>query len=49
MLSEVPLIIASFYLAYNKLLKDQIFYTSVECLLIVIASTVFSLVDIYKP
>lgn len=29
LLCEVPVLIAAFYLAYNKLLKDQIFYTSV--------------------
>lgn len=48
-LAEVPLLIAAFYLSYNKLLKDQIFYTSVECLLVVIFSIIISLIDIHKP
>ncbi len=29
LLSELPVIIAAFYLIYNKLLKDQVFYTAV--------------------
>lgn len=39
----------AFDLAYNKLLKDQVFYSSVEALLVTIFSIVVSLIDIYKP
>jgi hypothetical protein len=48
-LSELPAIIASFYLAYNKLLKDQVFYSACEALIITLVSLLLSLIDIYKP
>jgi len=43
------MIIASFYLAYSKMLKDQVFYTSCECLVVTLTATVIALIDIYKP
>lgn len=45
---EIPIIVASFSLAYNKLLKDQLFYTSVEALVITCISAILTLIDIYK-
>jgi hypothetical protein len=47
-LCEIPMIIASFTLIYNKRMKDQTFYTCVECLTITIITIIVSLVDIYK-
>lgn len=43
------MLIAAFYLAYNKILKDQIFYTAVEALAVTVLSSLFALIDIYKP
>ena len=33
---------------FNKLYKDQTFYTSIEVFIVTIISIVFSLIDIYK-
>lgn len=46
--AQIPVLAGAFYLAYNKLLKDQVFYTSVETLIVTVFSIVFELVDIYK-
>jgi hypothetical protein len=48
LLSEIPMLISCFYLIYGKILKDQLFYSSVECLVITIISILISLIDIYK-
>lgn len=47
--AQIPVLAGAFYLAYNKLLKDQVFYSSVETLIVTVASIVFELADIYKP
>ena len=47
--SEILILVAAFDLAYNKLLKDQVFYTAVETLIVTVISIVVSLIDIYKP
>lgn len=47
-LCEVVAIAASWLLIQNKVMKDQVFYTSVECLIISLICIVFSAVDIYK-
>lgn len=49
LLAELPAIVAAFYLAYNKLLKDQLFYSAVETLIVTVVSLLLALVDIYKP
>ena len=49
LLAELPAIVAAFYLAYNKLLKDQLFYSAVETLIVTVVSVLLALVDIYKP
>lgn len=49
LLSELPVMAAAFYLVYNKLLKDQVFYTAVEVLLVTTISIIIALFDIYKP
>lgn len=49
LIAEIPALVAAFYLAYNKLLKDQIFYTAVETLIVTVTSLLFALIDIYKP
>jgi hypothetical protein len=49
LLSELLVIVASFYLAYYKLLKDQVFYTACEALIVTLTSIFVSLIDIYKP
>ena len=47
-LCQVPMMICSFSLAYKKLIKDQLFYTSIECLVVTIACAVLLLIDIFK-
>ena len=46
--SEVLVLAGAFYLTYNKLLKDQVFYTAVEVIIVTIASIIIALCDIYK-
>lgn len=48
-LCEILAIVGFFYLVYNKSLKDQIFYTAVEGLIVTILIALVSLIDIYKP
>jgi len=43
------MIIGSFSLAYTKIQKDQMFYTSIECLIVTLTCAITSLIDIYKP
>ena len=45
---EILAVVSFWYLIYNKSLKDQIFYTSVEGLLVSIIAALFALIDIYK-
>ena len=40
--------VGTFSLIYKKVLKDQLFYTSVECLIITITCAVLLLIDIFK-
>ncbi len=40
--------VCSFSLVYKKLLRDQLFYTSIECLILTIACAVLLLIDIFK-
>lgn len=47
--AQIPVLAGAFYLTYNKLLKDQVFYSAVEVLIVTVASIIFELVDIYKP
>lgn len=35
-------------LVYNKLLKDQMFYTCIEALIITAVAIILSLIDVYK-
>lgn len=46
--SELPILAAAFYLVYNKILKDQVFYTSIEVLIVTVVSIIIALIDIYK-
>lgn len=46
--SEIPALVGCWFLVYNKTLKDQTFYTSIEGLVVTIVAIVFSLLDIYK-
>lgn len=47
-LSQIPMLICCFSLVYKKLQKDQLFYTSIECLIITIGSVAILLIDIFK-
>ena len=47
--SEILVLVACWSLIYNKSLKDQIFYSSLEGLIITLCSIAITLVDIYKP
>lgn len=40
--------VCSFSLVYKKMIKDQLFYSSVECLIITVFSAIILLVDIFK-
>jgi len=42
------MMVGTFSLIYKKVLKDQLFYTSVECLIITITCAVLLLIDIFK-
>ena len=46
--AEAPVMGGCFYLTYNKLYKDQLFYTSVEVVVVCIITVLLSLLDIYK-
>lgn len=46
--SEVPAIAACWFLVYNKTLKDQIFYSSIEAVIVTVIAALFALIDIYK-
>ena len=46
--AEAPVVGGCFYLTYNKLYKDQLFYTSVEVVVVVMITVLVSLLDIYK-
>lgn len=46
--SEIPAIVACWSLVYNKTLKDQTFYTSIEGLVVTVIAIIFTLIDIYK-
>jgi len=45
---EIPAIVAAFSLVYLKLLKDQMFYSCVECLIVTVIAALVSLIDIHK-
>lgn len=47
-LCQVPMMICSFSLAYKKLIKDQLFYTSIECLIMTVTCALILLIDIFK-
>lgn len=47
-LTQIPVLVASFYLVYNKMLKDQLFYSCCECLAVTVISIVISMIDIHK-
>lgn len=47
-LCQVPMMVCSFSLVYKKLIRDQLFYTSIECLILTITCTVILLIDIFK-
>lgn len=46
---EILAIAGLWFLVYNKNLKDQIFYSSVEGLIVTVLAAIISLIDIYKP
>ena len=45
---EIPLLGACFSLVYFKLLKDQLFYTCIESMIVTSIAIILSLIDIYK-
>jgi hypothetical protein len=45
---EIPVIAGCWTLVYNKSLKDQTFYSSIEAIVVTILAMLFSLLDIYK-
>ena len=45
---EIPMMVGCWYLIYNKILKDQIFYTCIEALIVTAVAIILSLIDIYK-
>ena len=42
------MMVGCWYLIYNKVLKDQIFYTCIESLIVTAVAIILSLIDIYK-
>ena len=42
------MMVCSFSLVYKKMIKDQLFNRSVECLIITVFSAIILLVDIFK-
>lgn len=46
---EIVAIVSFWNLIYHKLIKDQVFYTCIEALIITFLAMLFGLLDIYKP
>lgn len=42
------MLVCGFSLVYKKILKDQLFYTSIECLVITVGCAVILFIDIFK-
>lgn len=49
LLCEALAVVALWFLIYNKSLKDQIFYSSIEGLIVTLVAVFVTLIDIYKP